>query len=199
MSLLDTFVTELVKSVPGLIIAIVTLSCGWLIGQRVAVRWNVHQKKKELDLLTAQEFSALYGEFFTVWKLWNYYIRDIGSESLPEASRWDLLLRATKAEAAMEAILVRLASQRRLREDEIGLLQQFRQIYQSLREAIRDNQPLAWDSSDHPKYLAFKRLATGVTLLILSERTPGVSEIQARADALQKITAPRSTTEGQTV
>ena len=162
MSPSSILLTEFFRSIPTLVVALITLGCGWLIGQRVTAEWNMRQKKKELDLQTAQEFTSLYGEFFAVWKLWNYYIRDIGAQALPGASRWELLQRASKAEAAMEGIFVRLASQRRLLENEIKLLQQFRQIYQSLREAIRDDQPLIWDSSDHPQYLAFKRLATGV-------------------------------------
>ena len=39
-----------------------------------------------------------------------------------------------------------------------------------LREAIRDNKALEWDSSDHPNYLEFKRLAPQVAAIIIGER-----------------------------
>ena len=145
--MLETLLTEGLKAVPNLLVALITLGLGWLVGQRLTLGWNLRQKRRELDLSNAKEFQALYGEFFAVWKLWNYYTRDIGDKSLPGASRWELLNRACAAAAGMESIFVRLASERDLSDAQIESLGQFRQLYQTLREVIRDNEPLCWDHS----------------------------------------------------
>src|SRR5262245_31485222 len=53
-------------------------------------------------------------------------------------SRWDLLDRACTCEGNLESILVRLASERPLESDDIEVLGCFRQLYQKLRQCIRD-------------------------------------------------------------
>ena len=108
----------------------------------------------------------LYGEFFALWKLWNYYIRDLGADALPEASRWELLDRACASEAKLEATLVRLASQRALASEDIRMLGRFRQRYQRLRECIKRNEPLEWNHSEHPEYVEFKTLALQAAAII---------------------------------
>jgi hypothetical protein len=133
---------------------VVTYWLGWLIGKRPSVVWSKRQKEAEQDLEAARDFHALYGEFFSLWKLWNYYLRDLGPEALPGASRWTILDRACRSEARLESMLIKLASERPLKTEEIDKLGRFRQYYQQLREAIRDNVPLPWDRPDHPDYLA---------------------------------------------
>ncbi|MFY9698156.1 MAG: hypothetical protein WAK34_07490 [Rhodoplanes sp.] len=71
------------------------------------IQWNIRQKQRENDLSTARDFHLLYGEFFAVWKLWNYFIKDVKAQSLYGASRWELLKRACDAEGKLEATLVR--------------------------------------------------------------------------------------------
>ena len=111
-------------------------------------------------------FHNLYGEFFAVWKLWNYYVRDIGPEAFPGGSRWKLLERASAAEGSMEAILIGLASKNRRSPTSLVVLAKFRQLYQQLRESIRNNRALDWDSSDHPVYMAFKQLTPVISYMI---------------------------------
>lgn len=48
--------------------------------------WNLQLKRRESDLATVKVFHNLYGEFFAVWKLWNYYVRDIGPDAFADAS-----------------------------------------------------------------------------------------------------------------
>jgi len=189
MNLLDLFVQESVKAIPSLIVALTTLSLGWFVGSRISSHWTFIQRRKELDLETAQSFHKLYGEFFAVWKLWNYYIRDIGPEAFPEASRWELLNRACTAEGNVESLFVRLSSERKLSSNELELLGKFRQAYQQLREAIRDNEALMWDKSTHAGYLAFKDLGARVAFLILSENYRKSTESSDVAHALQQITS----------
>jgi len=164
---MDMLIDAALKELPKLMASLVLLGLAWFVGQRLTVAWNLRQKQKEHDLATARDFHALYGEFFAIWKLWNYYVRDVGAEALKGASRWNLLDRACEAEGKLESTLVRLACERSLRDNDIEVLGRFRQLYQQLREAIRDNKPLKWDYSEHPDYVAFKTLAPQVALLIV--------------------------------
>jgi hypothetical protein len=168
--------------VPRLVTYLIFLGLGWMIGKRLSVVWSRRQKEAEQDLEAARDFHALYGEFFSGWKLWNYFVRELGPEALPGASRWEILDRACQSEARLESTLIKLASEKPLKNEDIDKLGRFRQRYQQLREAIRDDVPLAWDSSNHPDYVEFKALAPQVAAIIArSDRV--------RPDQLIKITS----------
>lgn len=162
-----------------------------IVGSWLALYWNTRQKQRELDLSTAESFHRLYGEFFAVWKLWNYFIRDVGERELSGASRWEILKRATDAEAGVEAISGTLASQRSLELEVVKDLGKYRQAFQSLRETIRDGQPLEWNESSDAHYLAFKELATSVAALIHSGRRARSASARRRAAAWLDITSNR--------
>jgi hypothetical protein len=176
--MLDSSATE----IPKLLTTLIFLGLGWVIGKRLTVLWSRRQKENEQDLDAARDFHALYGDFFALWKLWNYYVRDLGAEALPGASRWGLLDRACGSEAKLEATLVRLASERALTSKDVETLGRFRQRYQQLRESIRDNVPLEWDHSEHPDYVEFKTLAPQVAAIIIGAD-------QVRRELLMKITS----------
>lgn len=178
------------NEVPKFVTSLVLLALAWFVGQRLSARWNLRQKQRERDLANAQEFHLLYGEFFAIWKLWNCYIRDIGQDALPGASRWNLLDRACIAEGKMEATLVRVACERQLTSDHIVMLGRFRQLYQRLRETIRDNEPLNWLSSEDPEYVEFKACASGAALLILGKQLQPNSP-RAASKHLREITSNR--------
>jgi hypothetical protein len=186
----DIFLDASVKEAPKLVSSVVLLGLAWFVGQRLTMGWNLRQKRREYDLATAREFDALYGEFFVLLKLWNYYVRDVGAEALQGASRWNLLDRACTAEAKLESTFVRLATEKTLSKADIVRLGQFRQLYQQLRESIRDNKPLGWDWADHPDYVAFKSLAPEIAALILSDQTKPLDGVKG-ADALLAITSNR--------
>jgi hypothetical protein len=175
---------EIFKAALDLAVAVIALGVGRSVGKRLVLYWNLRQKQRENDLAAAQEFHKLYSEFFAVWKLWNYHLEISPSDV---EGRKELLSRACTAEGEVESLFVRLASSRSLGEEQIGLLGRFRQGYQSLREAIRDGKALDWRGSSDPKYLAFKKLATGVALLIVSEQQP--TDAVVRAAALIRITS----------
>jgi hypothetical protein len=177
--LLDSAAVE----TPKLLTYLVFLGLGWLIGKRLTVLWSREQKENEEDLAAARVFHQLYGDFFALWKLWNYSLRDPGSQAAPGTSRWELLDRACNTEGKLEALFVGLAaSQRSLANNEIETLGRFRQRYQQLREAIRDNVPLNWDHSEHPDYNEFKSLAPQVAAII-------VRSGRVRQELLLKITS----------
>jgi hypothetical protein len=167
---------------PKLVIYLIFLGMGWLIGKRLTVLWSRRQKQNEQDLDAARDFHAVYGDFFALWKLWNYYNRNLGADTLPGASRWELLDRSCQAEAKLESTLVRLASEKVLTNNDIDTLGRFRQRYQQLRESIRDNVPLKWDHSEHPDYVEFKTLAPQVAAIIVGTN-------RVRRDLLMKITS----------
>lgn len=123
-----------------------------------------------------------------MWKLWNYVVRDVGADALPGASRWELLTRACDAEGKFEALLVRLSCDRRLDAAGIEILGRYRQVYQCLRQAIKDGKPLRWDSSEHPDYQAFKKLAPEIAALIVAEDPLGLPPAKA-AEAFREITS----------
>jgi hypothetical protein len=167
---------------PKLLTTLIFLGLGWVIGKRLTVLWTRRQKQNEQNLDAARDFHALYGEFFALWKLWNYYVRDLGAEALPGASRWQLLDRACGSEAKLESTLVRLASERSLTKKDVETLGRFRQRFQQLRESIRDNVPLEWDHSEHSDYVEFKTLAPQVAALI-------IGSARVRRELLLKITS----------
>ncbi len=179
---------EVLKIGLGLIASLAVVGAGWLVGNSISLKWSIRQKLKEHDLETARAFHALYGEFFCVWKLWNCYRRRDEHARYPEETRWQLLDRAATAEGRLESTLVRLACQRRLSGEDRETLGRFRELYQKLRESIRENRDLDWRSPDRQEYVHFKRFATHISALILG---PEVSDAirEEAADALLAITS----------
>jgi hypothetical protein len=186
---MDILMAEGLKAVPNLVIALITLGMGWIVGQRLTLNWNLRQRRRELDLSNAKEFQILYGEFFALWKLWNYFIEHREKAGLG-ATQWELFDRACSTEAHMEATFVRLASERDLSKTQVELLGEFRQLYQTLRQVIRDNKRLNWDHSEHPEYVRFKRLGSQVAFLIISD-SGNKAEAEKRAKTLLDITSNR--------
>jgi hypothetical protein len=173
-----------------IITALVTLLAGWFIGQRITDRWERARKQRELDLSALGELYSSYGEFYAVWKLWNRY-RDPGDDRFAEPDTpWELLLRATAAEAGIEALMVKIVTERELAPDEIAALGALRQAYHRLRHVIRRGQGLHWHSSADPDYTAFKGLQTRVAGILTrssgSRPTPAVA-----AQNLARVTANR--------
>jgi hypothetical protein len=165
---MESLLPAVVSEIPKFLSALILLGLAWLVTQRVSVFWNLRQKQKENDLSTARDFHTIYGEFFAIWKLWNYCVRDVPDlKQLPDASRWVLLDRACIAEGKLETTFVRLVSEKVLQPQDVETLGQFRQLYQELRESIRDNRALPWDRSDNPHYVAFKERAPKIAGLIV--------------------------------
>ena len=176
-----------IRIVSGVVLILAT----GLVGAGLAAFWNLQIKRRELEFAAAKRFNELYGEFFAVWKLWNYYVRDVGPQAFPDASRFKLLDRACTAEAGIEAVFVELSSKRNLEPTAIEDLGQFRQVYQQLRESIRDNRPLEWDWFEHDAYKAFKELAPRVAQLIASGKSTRSNKARRRARAWLEVTSDR--------
>src|SRR4051812_46069201 len=103
--------TEVLKAVPNLVVALITLSLGWLVGLRLTARWDERKKRRELELLALGAFYEAYGQFCAIWKSW---------DGAPDSLRQDdpfqseMLRQAAEAEGKVESLLVRLTSERPL-------------------------------------------------------------------------------------
>jgi hypothetical protein len=70
------------------------------------------------------------------------------------------------AEAIAESILLKAVTELDLSREEVADPGRFRQAFQSLRQAIRDDRNLGWLSADDPRYVAFKKLSCKVACLL---------------------------------
>jgi hypothetical protein len=124
-------------------VAILTAAAGWIVGNALTARWDLYKKRRELDLASLDKFYNLYGEFFEIWKSWNTIVRQkIAAPSSLTDERWNLLQRAAGSEGRLEALLVKITSERELNRSEVEVLACLRQAHQSLRESIRDGREL---------------------------------------------------------
>jgi hypothetical protein len=179
---------EAIKAGFNALVAAGTLGFGWIVGKRLSSRWALRQKRREQDLASASELHGLYGEFFAVWKLWNYACSGAG-KGLASDVTWSLIQRAALVDAGFEALLVRLTSERVLGTDVRKDLGMLRQAFQCLRESIAASTPLPWSHSGHPQYVEFKRLACLSSNLVASDHGWQLPTCDEAAAALREITS----------
>jgi len=170
-----------------------TLSGGWLVTTRVADYWDRVKKNRELNLTAANDFQRLYGEAVAIWKTWNALNGHYAAAfTPPEDAKWLCLLRATAAEGQLESLLAKVSAERLLSRDDIVALGGLRQAFKSIRRAIRADKPIPWWADGVREYVAFKSLASAMSVLLLTSSRPGKrpSATQA-ARAFAEITANR--------
>ena len=131
-----------------------------LLGGAAGLLWARAQHRRELDLAALARFYELYGTWFATWKTWEAWLEPgEGSES----ERSGLLRQATAAEGQFEALLIKIALERRLSQPEISRLGRFREGYQRLRESIENKKELPfrvqYDDDKVSAYVAFKSLS----------------------------------------
>lgn len=154
-----TAIIEFLKTPPGT--ALLTLLLTWLLGSWISTFWTNRQKRKDGDIAAATELYTLYGEFLAICKLWNR-LDQVCSPDQVEPQRLKLLERASLMEGRFESLLLRLTCQLEWTQkglDDLGLL---RQTFQYPRSLISKTMPLPWSSSEHPQYLAFKRISSAI-------------------------------------
>jgi hypothetical protein len=178
---------EVIKALPIALFNIVAICFAWLVGKRLTLYWSVKQKARELSLEARKELHFLYGEFFATWKLWEYTVHQKHQLADFADRRWNLLERISLAEGKVEGIVTQVASVRGLAGTEIASLGCFRQSYQRLRRAIRDEVTLGWKGGDDPNYLDFKKHAAEVSV-ILAQSSMSPEKV---ARAFQNITSTR--------
>jgi hypothetical protein len=151
----------------GLLLLVIT----WLFGQQIIALWDKRKKQQELDIATSTQFQQLFGEFKEISKLWAVsYRQRHDNMDLPDETRKELLERATAAESKLEAILVKLATERHLSPVETKYLGLFRQGYQQLRESIRDDSPPRFEYKVNPEYHLFNDLVCEVANIVSEQR-----------------------------
>lgn len=184
---------ELLKAGLTLAITLITLVCGWFIGLKLTVEWNLRQKRRELILANVQQLHAIYGEFKEISKVWRIVkLNKDGTLIIPPDCRWSLLARACAVESKNEAIMVKLATERRMTKQETYSLGLFRQAIQTLRESIHANEVVP-SSSRGAEYVFFNELAAGVACIISAHRSETELLPQAAGDNLTAIVSIRST------
>jgi hypothetical protein len=140
-----------------------------IIGQAIVASWQMRNKRRELEIASALVLQQMYGEFKDIWRAWKI-VKNAPRYGLtpPGDPRFDLLKRATAAESKVEALVVKLAVERNLSDDEIEAVGLFRQGYQQLRQRIRDDQAMDYNFAD-PEYRLFNDVATRFAGIILAD------------------------------
>ncbi|MCA1702298.1 MAG: hypothetical protein LC808_03100 [Actinobacteria bacterium] len=188
--------------IPGVLanlsVALVTLIATWLVGNYITTLWDEVRKRREFELAALNDLYKVYGDFFSLIKLWSmHYRRPKYTFEISEVARHELVERAAATEARLEAFIVKITAERQLAVKDRDLLGAFRQACQSIRQSIASDADLGWHSDRAPGYLHFKALASwAVTSLIGSpprrvfwrRPEPGPSAWEA-SEALQQITS----------
>jgi hypothetical protein len=147
-----------------------------ILGGAVGLAWNSVRHRRELDQASLGEFWDAYGRWFAVWKGWSALIdavpHDKRTPPIPVDAkvRLDLMQRAADVEGAFDALLVKIATERRLNADEIRRPSRFREGYQQLRESIEQCQEVPFRVQYSPEnvaaYVAFKALSVEFAALL---------------------------------
>lgn len=170
-------------------VAAATLALTWGIGSQVTARWAEWGKRRELELSLANTFYSHYGKFRAVWRLWNQSLKDLSNDPAAlKKKRETLFDRACRAEGGLEAVLLKVASERVLLKGDQEDLGNLRQAFQVLRERIGAGLPIAYGSSQDKDYLEFKRLATRLGTLLASPPASRTPSPQQACEAFQEIT-----------
>lgn len=186
---LTDFQLEILKFALTMVSSGVIFLLTWGVGQSISAKWSIRQKRRELQLSAANTFDSLYGEFYKIWKLWKNYKKE--GIDCKEVSQWDILAMTCTAEAGMEAILVKIASEFKLTDEDIIILGRFRQAYQSLREHIRENKQFTWDHPYHPQYMHFKKMGAYIATLLSEFQTAKEPSREEAIYNLQRITSTK--------
>ena len=160
---------EVIKT--GLSAILLVLS--WLVGQRILAFWERRKKQNEIDLASLAQLHRIHAEFRTIGRLWRAF--GLGQPAgaavnIPDDIHWQLQLRAAAAEGEMEALVVKLATERVLTDHQVRSLGFLREAYQLLRRCIRDRVWFYWKSGS-PEYTTFYTSAIELTS-VLSQMAP---------------------------
>lgn len=176
------------------LLSFLLLVVGWIFGQRIVAYWDDRKKRNEMDIASAQRFFELYGEFKGIKRLWSTFCVNVragreGRDRIKftpddDTLRLELLRRSADAESEVEALILKLTAERELDAEQMETLGLFRQAYQKLREAIREDRELEWFSHSR-EYAFFNDLAAAVARMISFDRNGkrGTRGLRARTEA----------------
>jgi hypothetical protein len=190
----EPYVIELFRFVLGLFTAMSVLAVTWLVGLRLATYWTLRQKRNELNFAALQAFHATYGQFKELVKTWRLIKKaDDVPPPVPSEERWALLKRACALESKMEALALRVATERKLTDEQLLTLGLLRQGMQTVRESIREDKanPLG---SRGVEYQLVNELASAVASLVSDElpaRSPSPAEARAQLARIAEVRKAR--------
>lgn len=185
---------EAVRLVGAMLLLLLT----WSLGQRLLGKADLRKKRREIDLSLSLEFELRFGEFKATWRQWRahywaaYRNKPPGQVDATDPVRWKLFENATAAEGRLEAIFVKLATERVLSDQDIRRIGLFRQAYQELREAIRDCVHMPY-KSEHPRYTFFNVYGCHVAHIIVRDHgddEPTAADAERTLLAVQAIRKP---------
>jgi hypothetical protein len=179
----------------GIAVALVIATLGVVVARVFTRRWQDAQARRDRDLAGVVDFYRAYAEFFATWKVWNTYQPDrhpdLKLNQLGDGQRFDLLQAASRAEAGIEFMLLRIAAERSLSNEEAAALWCLRTAAKELRYAMRNKHALNWwrtpRSAHQPgydAYQAFKSLSSFLARLLVDSE--GRRELPSRRDARER-------------
>jgi hypothetical protein len=179
-----------VKELVQLLTPFLVLAATWLIGQRILTGWDLRKKRQELDIAVASQFQQLYGEAKEVGRLWREVTRQHDQHSqpisVPSDIRWQLFSRAAAVEGKFEAVVIKLVTERPLKEEQVQSIGLFRQGCQELRESIREDRSLA-AMRYGGGYTLFNNLAAEITCLLAQNRPAEAPKIDVARKNLKAV------------
>ena len=154
------------KEIPKLVSALILLGLAWFVGNRLSLRWNLRQKQREGNCAGFSRAVRRVLRYLETLELLQRSWRGVTSRCVTVQLIGPRVFRRRQVGIHFGAIGVR----REVNPSKVEVLGQFRQLYQRLRVSIEKNKPLAWNYSEHPRYLAFKRTAPKVASLIVKRK-----------------------------
>jgi hypothetical protein len=153
--------------------AIVNFAFVAVLGGVAALMFGVAKRRREIEFESRKELHSAYGTFFGTWKKWEAAgdtAVDHDPGNVPDDVRLPLLQTATDLEAEFEALLLKVASERRLSRRERDYTGRLREGWQELREGIEERRKLPfrvqYDDDKIANYVAFKALAVSFGILL---------------------------------
>jgi hypothetical protein len=142
----------------------------WLIGQRIIAYWEIRRRIRESDLESEKTFQRLHGEFKALWRIWKVHTKQTDPDqtitvSIDQPVIWNLLERSSILEGEWEALLLKLASNRKLTPKDLNDLGLLRQLIQQLREGIKRGNRLDEDFRKQDYHLFHKLSARAIEIL----------------------------------
>ncbi len=179
----------------GIAVALVVAALGVVVAMVFTRRWQDAQARRDRDLAGVVDFYRAYAGFFATWKVWNAYQPDrhpdLKLNQLGDGQRFDLLQAASRAEAGIEFMLLRIAAERSLSNEETAALWCLRTAAKELRDAMRNKHALNWwrtpTSAHQPgydAYQAFKGLSSFLARLLVDSE--GRRKLPSRRDARER-------------
>lgn len=198
--------TAAANVISGLVVLGATARLGYFIAVRYTYKREAAQARQQRNLAAAAELYRVYGDFFAAWKVWNAHLRSAKPPSGAQLAqlgppddrrRSELLTAAAQAEGGFEALLIRLALEHNLTDDQRTTLWCLRSASQQLRRAMKAGEPLLWWKSDihsgdvghdgYRAYQAFKKLTSLSAGMLLDARD--MPAVESRLQALRQVTS----------